>query len=435
MRKRAGSCSINFLLVDQWGGGLPITYRLIQEGHEARLVIEGKPEENHSQGMGFVQTLNTLDRPSLDWADLVVFTDGEYGLKAQEARKKGYLVWGGTPLTDKLEGDRSFGQDTMKKAGIAIVPFREFKTIDEAISYVKAHPMRYAVKLDGKQIADEKSTSYVGKEEDASDLLDMLEQFRRFGNKIEMVNLQDFVKGVEVGVAGHFNGTDFVEPIEVSFEHKSLMEGGKGPGTGEMGTTGFWTDKKSKFYKHGLEKMVPFLRKEGYIGYFCIGYIANKDNLWPLEMTCRFGYPTINLYLESVAEDFGEMLYEIACGHTGKVKMKSPFVSCLVVATPPFPFHAPDVAKKYSTDLLITCKSYEGVWPTQVYKDGEKLRCAGQDGYNLVITGSGQSMEDSLKQMYDRKKNVRIPNEMWRCDIGKTFEHDMANLGMWGYLS
>src|SRR5260370_39264406 len=109
--------------------------------------MDGK--ELGDQANGFVPNVSTPES-SYDWSDLIVFPDGGYGQKAQELRKNGFTVWGGTSLTDKLESDRSFGQEAMKNAGIPIVPFREFKTLEEAIAYVQAHPMRYCVKLDGK---------------------------------------------------------------------------------------------------------------------------------------------------------------------------------------------------------------------------------------------------------------------------------------------
>ena len=40
------------------------------------------------------------------------------GAKAEKLRQQGKFVIGGTTYTDKLEDDRAFGQDELKKAGV-----------------------------------------------------------------------------------------------------------------------------------------------------------------------------------------------------------------------------------------------------------------------------------------------------------------------------
>ena len=63
----------------------------------------------------------------VEWADIVIFDDtlGQ-GEKANVLRKQGKKVIGGTPYSDRLEDDRSFGQEELKKAGVNIIPYGEF---------------------------------------------------------------------------------------------------------------------------------------------------------------------------------------------------------------------------------------------------------------------------------------------------------------------
>src|SRR3989338_11430563 len=150
-------------------------------------------------------------------------------------RDQGKLVVGGTPYTDRLEDDRSFGQDELKRAGVSIIPYKHFTSFDEAIVYVKDHPNKYVIKpmVDAPGI---KRLLFVGEEDDGQDVIQILEAYKKaWPSELKLFQLQRRVTGVEVGVGGFFNGHEFIYPINVNFEHKRLFPGNIGPSTGEMG--------------------------------------------------------------------------------------------------------------------------------------------------------------------------------------------------------
>ena len=97
-----------FLFVSITGLISDIAWQVTKEGHEVRYCIEDEKERDIADG--FVPKVRDWQR-EVDWADVVVFDDtlGQ-GQKAQALRAKGKLVVGGTPYTDRLEDDRSFGQ-------------------------------------------------------------------------------------------------------------------------------------------------------------------------------------------------------------------------------------------------------------------------------------------------------------------------------------
>ena len=120
-----------------------------------------------------------LPRRDVDWADVVVFDDtlGQ-GKIAQELRAQGKLVVGGSDYTDRLEDDRSFGQEELKRAGVNIIPYKEFSSFDDAIEYVKANPSRYVIKPSG-EAQNVKRRLFVGEEDDGGDVLRVLDAYRR----------------------------------------------------------------------------------------------------------------------------------------------------------------------------------------------------------------------------------------------------------------
>ena len=102
-----------FLFVSITGLISDIAWQVAKEGHEVRYCIEDEKERDVADG--FVPKVRDWER-EVDWADVIVFDDtlGQ-GEKAQALRAKGKLVVGGTPYTDRLEDDRSFGQEELKK--------------------------------------------------------------------------------------------------------------------------------------------------------------------------------------------------------------------------------------------------------------------------------------------------------------------------------
>jgi len=62
------------------------------------------------------------------------------------------------------------------------------------------------------------------------------------------------------------------------------------------------------------------------------------------------------------------------------------------------------------------------------------LRVAGVSGYILIVTGSGQTVEEARKQTYNRVKNIRLQNMFYRVDIGTRWYQDSDKFQIWGYL-
>jgi phosphoribosylamine--glycine ligase len=195
-----------------------IAWQVVKEGHEAKLWI--KDEDERGIADGFAPKCDDWRR-EVEWADVVVFDDVlGMGAWAQELRKAGKPVVGGTPYTDKLEDDRAFGQAELRAAGVTIIPQENFTSFDDAIEYVRKNPNRYVIKPSG-EAQNYKRLLYVGEEEDGRDVVEVLEDYKRaWSRKIKEFQLQRRIMGVEVATGGFFNGHEFVTPICVNFEHK-----------------------------------------------------------------------------------------------------------------------------------------------------------------------------------------------------------------------
>jgi len=422
-----------FLFVSLTGLVGDIAWQVLKEGHEVRYFI-GDPEEKDIAD-GFVPKTDDWEK-DVDWADVIVFDDtlGQ-GEKAVALRGRGKAVVGGTPYTDRLEDDRSFGQEELKKAGVTIIPYRDFEDFDEAIAYVQENPTRYVIKPSGAA-GNVKRRLFVGDEEDGRDVTRMLEAYKKaFSDEIKVFQLQKRVVGVEVAVGAFFNGKSFIYPINTNFEHKKLFPGNSGPPTGEMGTTMFWSEP-NKIFEQTLLKMAPRLADEGYVGYIDVNCIVNNNGIYPLEFTSRFGYPTIFIQQEGMITPIGHFLADLAHGVDPKLKVKSGFQVGVRIVMPPFPFDDNATFEAFTKNAVIVFK--KGT-PEEVHIEDTKIvegqwLVAGSSGVVLTVVGLGQTMKQAREQAYARVRNILIPNMYYRDDIGERWAEDSDKLHNWGYL-
>ena len=422
-----------FLFVSLDGLISDIAWQVLKEGHEVRYFIENEREREIADG--FVPKVENWEQ-EVDWSDVIVFDDvlGQ-GAKAQKLRQQGKFVVGGTEYTDKLEDDRSFGQEELRKAGIPIIPYKEFTDFDEAISFVQSNPGKYAIKPSG-EAQNIKKLLFVGDEEDGKDVLQVLEAYRKaWTDKIKTFQLQRKATGVEVAVGAFFNGKEYITPININFEHKKLFPGNLGPSTGEMGTSMYWSEP-NRLFNATLKKLETKLREEHYVGYIDLNCIVNNHGIYPLEFTARFGYPSISIQQEGMITPIGELLYQLAKGDAFKLKTKKGFQVGVRVVVPPYPFDDPESFESTSKDTIIIFQkpNREGVHIEDVKKVNDQWVVTGTSGVVLIVIGTGQTMKQAQTQAYSRIKNILIPSMYYRVDIGDRWAEDSDKLHNWGYL-
>lgn len=423
---------MNFLFVSYDGLIGDLAWNVIKEGHDVKYAI--KNPDDREVGSGFVPMVDDW-RPEVDWADVIVFDDVlGMGTEAQKLRQAGKHVVGGTPYTDMLEDDRSFGQEELKKHGISIIPYKHFESFDDAIEFVRANPARYVIKPSG-EAQNLKGLLFIGEEDDGSDVLQVLEDYQQaWSNKIPAFQLQRRVEGVEVAVGAFFNGKEFAYPININFEHKKLFPGDLGPSTGEMGTAMFWSGP-NRIFNQTLKKLEGRLAEEGYVGYIDLNCIVSGNNIYPLEFTARFGYPTIFIQEEGMVTPIGEFLYGLASGTKKTFKTRSGFQIGVRIVVPPFPFTDPETFEVKSKDTVIHFrKGKEGVHFEDVKLVNNEWVITGSSGVILVVVGMGQTMKQAQRQAYSRIRNLIIPHMYYRVDIGDRWLEDSDKLHSWGYL-
>lgn len=420
------------LIISKTGDIGDIAWQMVKEGHDVKMHTEISAEREIADG--FVAKCENWEQ-EVGWADLIIFDDVQgQGTIAQKLRQQGKLVVGGTPYTDRLEDDRAFGQEELKKVGINIIPHKDFTSFDDAIIFVQQNPGQYVLKPSGNAQTN-KGLLYVGEEEDGKDVLQVLQDYKKaWAKKIPYFQLQKRVAGVEVAVGAFFNGKEFIYPLNVNFEHKKLFPGNLGPSTGEMGTLAFWSSP-NKIFNTTLKKMEVKLAEEKYVGYADINCMVNAKGIYPLEFTMRFGYPTISIQQEGMVTPIGLFLYDLARGENPNLKVKSGFQIGVVVVVPPFPFDDKKTFEVKSKDSVIFFrKPTEGVHIMDVKKVNEEWVVTGTSGLVLIVCGTGQTVKQAQHQVASRLKTINVPHMYYRTDIGDRWFEDSDRLHNWGYL-
>ncbi|MFA6552880.1 MAG: phosphoribosylamine--glycine ligase [Patescibacteria group bacterium] len=421
-----------FLFVSKESVSGDLAWRLQLEGHRVKVYISNPDDADVYDG--FVEKVKVWE-PEVDWADVIVFDDVGFGVQADQLRQRGKLVIGGSEYTDQLEDDREFGQAELKKHDINTLRWWQFDDYDKAIEFIKAHPSRYVFKPSGSA---PKSLLFIGQEEDGRDLLELFQNNKQiWRQRAPHFVLQRYVSGVEVAVGAYFNGHDFLYPININFEHKRIFPGNLGPFTGEMGTLMYWSTPNNLF-REILLPMHSALKASRYVGYVDINCIVNARGIYPLEFTCRFGYPTIHIQLEGIEMPIGEFLHRMANGEDFQIDTKRGFQLGVRLLLPTYFSQEPhtELVRTYR-DLAISFKTrptIEGIHIEDIKKVDDVWRVAGTSGCVLVVTGSGATVEEARRVAYGRAQNVLVPNIFYRTDIGMTWSNDRDRLHTWGYL-
>ncbi len=432
MQKKSSAFHKKILLISKYGETLDIAYTMQQEGCEIKMYIEEKGCKEI--GYGFVPKV-TQWKKHVDWADLIIFDYTGYGPICEQLRKEGKWVVGGSEYTDLLELDRNFGQEQLKKHKIKVLPFVEFTNFKDAIAYVEKHPDAYVVKPSG-ETQELKQLLFVGNDDEGLDVIRMLKAYEKsWGNNFGDFQLQKKVKGVEISASAFFNGKEFLRPINITFEHKKLFPKELGVSTGEMGSSMFWT-MDSPVFDATLKKLEPTLAKTNYIGHIDVNCIVNGNGIYPLEFTSRFGYPQIMIQRAGITQPMSELFWKLACGENFKIAVKKGFQVGVFIVVPPFPYDDKKTFELFSKDAVVLFKKdmKEGVHPMHLKKVNDEWLITGDTGIALLISGTGITMRDAQRNMYNRIQGIIVNNSYYRTDIGDRWLEDSDKLWSWGLL-
>ncbi len=425
-----------FLIVSKEASGSDIAYHLKKEGNSVKLFIQDAAERDVLDGV--VDKVDDWESEK-GWADAIIFDFTGYGFRQNELRQQGFKVIGGSYLGDQLELDRKFALQYFQKMNVKIPETYEFNSFLSAKRFLKDQGKRFIIKFLGTA-GDEKNLVYKSQVDDNSDLAMLLDHYGKKWNTAwgePRFVLQEVIVGVEVAVTAFFNGERFIMPVYINFENKRMLTGDLGVFTGEMGTHGFFTFDKLKLFNNTLKKIEEDLRKDGYVGTIDVNCIVNREGIWPLEFTSRFGYPLISLLFEGLNGHtrVTDMIMGLIEKSTDFIEADQGYQIGIAVCVPTFPY--PEGYERYGKDLpvlIMNEASLEKFHTGDLKFDNGSWVTAGSWGYGFVVTGRGDTMFDAKTNAYNALKNIIVPNAIYRIDISDRWLTDYPKLHRLGYV-
>jgi len=414
--------------------------RLQEEGHEVRVAIENSLCHGTLCGM-----LDRTDdwRSELQWirsagTDGIILFENvakSRGRLQDELRRDGFQVVGGSAYGDRLETERGHAQRLLGDVGMRTAQFWEFDSPSEAIRFLHSQPGRYVLKYNGATSVE----NYVGRLVDGRDVKAfLLAKLRQTDGAGASLVLQRHIEGVEMGVGAYFDGDKFLRPACLDWEHKRFFPGNLGELTGEMGTVVTY-DRSTYFFEQTLFRVEHLFRQQGHCGYVNLNTIVNEEGIWPLEFTCRFGYPGFAILDPLQETPWGEIFRRMCSRSHNSFDYRPGFSVGIVLTTPPFPYARPAVAEPAGLPVLfegeLSPEDKANLHFGEVGLAGGELVTSGIFGWTMVATGIGPTLVAAQSKANCLADRVLAPDVRYRRDIGnELIARDYDRVKNWGFF-
>lgn len=408
------------------GDGLGIMAKLLNEGHDVRVWLPDAKFEYAS--LGLLERSSNWRHDAAEWADLVVSDMVGLGKYEQVLQEFKVLYIGFNPMADVLELDRDRQMKALRKFGLQLPETLSFDTPAQARDLAGlwgSNVKGFVLKPSGN--IETAGTRVVKQKEMLEWALD------QYSGDQELV-AQRFIDGVEISTEGWFNGKTWMLPFNHTMEEKRFLAGDVGPNTGCMGNV-VWpiaNPDRDAFVKE-LKKLTPLLRTIQYKGPIDLNVIANKDGLWTLELTTRFGYDAIEALHGLLKEPFGMLLMETAMGTKGNMSIEDAFGVAVRLSVPPYP-HADPSKHDRGQPVLGLSNADPNHFLTDVYVEKNKIYWSASDGVIAKITGTGATLKAARRAAYKNVAGVKASGLQYRIDIGERVEADLKQLRAWRYI-
>ncbi len=350
---------------------------------------------------------------------IVVIDDAGAGETGKHLEDLGYKVIGGKPITDKLEEDRQFATDLMKRV-MDVPESVSFQNWQRAMEFVKTNEPETRLVFKPNDHEVPKEYTYVAK--DVADMVDALHKFKAEWKWKEDFQIQKFIKGTEVDFNAYFNGKDYLtNSMMIYFENKPFMSGDIGPATGGAIAVQFAKPLEGIFADI-LNKLKPMLVKEKYKGQLAVNCIVSDEDKKPyfLEFCGRFGYPSLPLditLLEKNGHTVDELFTALAEGEMRDLFPTDKIGVTVTVFFPPAP--NPHKIEEADGEPMSWDLKWDRYFFPYFIKYDKEMVLTGDSSWVAQVTCVDNTLDGATSMLYDTyMPTLKLKNQMFRNDLG-----------------
>jgi phosphoribosylamine--glycine ligase len=302
---------------------------------------------------------------------------------ADAVRERGIAVFGPSRAAAQLEGSKAFSKAVMAAAGVPTARSHTCTTPDEVAAALDDFGPPYVVKDDalaaGKGVAVTR------------DRAEALAHAAACGRVV----VEEFLDGPEVSLFAVCDGST-AYPLQPAQDFKRILDGGRGPNTGGMGSYTPLTWAQADLADVVMDTVVrPTLaemtrRGTPFVGCLYVGLALTATGPRVIEFNCRFGDPDIQPVLAVLESPLGELLQAAADGRLDFVaapRFRDAAAVSVVLASAGYP------ESSSKGDVIKGVGAANGVNDVDVIHAGTAIVDApepGDPGHRHLITAGGR---------------------------------------------
>lgn len=352
--------------------------------------------------------------------DLVIVSPDDHlaaGLVGQ-LEAAGVKAFGPTKAAAEIEWSKSFAKNLMAETGIPTAKFATFTTPEEALSYLKSHPVPVVIKADGLALGKGVIIAHTLTEAEET----VAHIFGgQFGNAGKTVVIEEFLVGPEISIHAFCDGTNF-KLFPSSQDHKRAFDNDAGPNTGGMGTIApvpwVTAELMSEVAETIVKPILQALKNNGreFKGVLYPGLIITNNGPKVIEFNARFGDPETQSYMRLLETDLLEIILACVEGTLDQINIgwSKESACCVVLASGGYP-------GEYQTGFPITgldnLDKEVIVFPAGVKEVEGQMVTAG--GRVLGVTATDPDLKTALNKAYSAINNINFNGKHYRTDIGQ----------------
>ncbi len=333
---------------------------------------------------------------------------------ADQLRKEGFKVFGGHRLADKMEHDRIFAADLVKRAGIEVPETFEFKSIKDGVKFLEEHEDEaYVFKPDENKDGTPWCTTVPDNERDEK----ANEEIRLFLASMKEGEgdyiLQKRVQGVEINIEGWFyKGKPFF--AHANFECKRKYNRDLGPLIGCSQDIEFTIPIDCKVMKAVVLKIAALPEFKDYTGYIDSNVIVADNKYYFLEFCARFGYNSHpNLFLNLAIDPVTEILKAHVDGNIQDFysHFRPGFGASVLMSID---------TEVQGLPLIIPDDKDKKFYHYDAMMDGDQYRLAGFGHEVGIACGHAYDLKSAAEEAIDTFDAIHYPGRAGRTDIAET---------------